>query len=183
MKTELETRKARASAWFEALRDEICAAFEALETDAPAGLYGTVAGNFERTPWQRTDASGTPGGGGVMSMLRGRLFEKAGVQASTVFGEFAPEFRKEIPGAQEDPRFWASGISLIAHPRNPQVPAVHMNTRFVVTTRAWFGGGADLTPLLAQRRRPADADARDFHAAMKAACYGNAAVAPYEKYK
>ena len=180
---QLEVRRARAKAWFEALRDEICAAFEALEADAPSGIYRTAPEKFERTPWRRTDASGAPGGGGIMSMLRGRLFEKAGVQASTVFGEFAPEFRKEIPGAQEDPRFWASGISLIAHPRNPHVPAVHMNTRFVVTTKAWFGGGADLTPLLAQRRQQIDADARDFHAAMKAACDAHAAVAPYEKYK
>jgi coproporphyrinogen III oxidase len=180
---QLESRKARARAWFEALRDEICAAFEALEDDAPAEPHGAAPGRFERTPWRRIDPSGAPGGGGIMSMLRGRLFEKAGVQASTVFGEFAPEFRKEIPGAQEDPRFWASGISVIAHPRNPHVPAVHMNTRFVVTTKAWLGGGADLTPLLAQRRRQSDPDARDFHAAMKAACDAHAAVAPYEKYK
>jgi coproporphyrinogen III oxidase len=183
MKAELEARKARAQSWFESLRDEICSAFEALERDAPAGLHGAAPGRFERTPWRRSDPGGAPGGGGVMSMLRGRLFEKAGVQVSTVFGEFAPEFRKEIPGAQEDPRFWASGISVIAHPRNPHVPAVHMNTRFVVTTKAWFGGGADLTPLLAHRRQQSDPDARDFHAAMKAACDAHAAVAPYEKYK
>ena len=180
---QLESRKARARAWFEALRDEICTAFEALEDDAPAELHGAAPGRFERTPWRRTEPNGAPGGGGIMSMLRGRLFEKAGVQVSAVFGEFAPELRKEIPGAQEDPRFWASGISLIAHPRNPHVPAVHMNTRFVVTTKAWFGGGADLTPLLAQRRQQSDPDARDFHAAMKAACDAHAAVAPYEKYK
>ena len=179
---QLESRKARAGAWFEALRDEICTAFEALEHDAPVELHGAAPGRFERTPWRRTEGSGAPGGG-IMSMLRGRLFEKAGVQVSAVFGEFAPELRKEIPGAQEDPRFWASGISLIAHPRNPHVPAVHMNTRFVVTTKAWFGGGADLTPLLAQRRQQSDPDARDFHAAMKAACDAHAAVAPYEKYK
>jgi coproporphyrinogen III oxidase len=180
---QLESRKARARAWFEALRDEICTAVEALEDEAPAGLHSAAPGRFERTPWRRTEPNGAPGGGGIMSMLRGRLFEKAGVQVSAVFGEFAPELRKEIPGAQEDPRFLASGISLIAHPRNPHVPAVHMTTRFVVTTKAWFGGGADLTPLLAQRRQQSDADARDFHAAMKAACDAHAAVAPYEKYK
>jgi coproporphyrinogen III oxidase len=179
----LEARKARAQSWFESLRDEICTAFEALERDAPAGLHGAAPGRFERTPWRRSDPGGAPGGGGIMSMLRGRLFEKAGVQVSTVFGEFAPEFRNDIPGAQEDPRFWASGISLIAHPRSPHVPAVHMNTRFVVTSKAWFGGGADLTPLLAQRRQQSDPGARDFHAAMKAACDAHAAVAPYEKYK
>jgi coproporphyrinogen III oxidase len=179
----LEDRKARTRAWFETLRDEICGAFESLERDAPEHLYGEAPGHFVRSPWSRTDHTGAPGGGGVMAMMRGRLFEKVGVHVSTVFGEFAPEFRDEIPGAKTDPRFWASGISLIAHIVNPHVPAVHMNTRFVVTSKAWFGGGADLTPVLAARRTQEDPDTQSFHTAMAAACAAHARVAPYERYK
>jgi coproporphyrinogen III oxidase len=160
-----EERKARAKAWFEALRDRICTAFEAIEDEGD--FEPRPAGRFERKPWARPSPDGAEAGGGVMSLMRGRVFEKVGVNVSTVYGTFAPEFAKSIPGAAEDPRFWAGGISLVAHMHNPHVPAVHMNTRHIVTTKAWFGGGSDLTPAV-----PDPEDTADFHAALKAACDG-----------
>jgi coproporphyrinogen III oxidase len=161
----------RAADWFLLLRDRICAAFEAIEDEFAAGGAGP-AGRFEQTPWQRPG-----GGGGVISLMRGLVFEKVGVNVSTVAGEFSPEFRHEIPGAEADPRFWASGISLVAHMRSPLIPAVHMNTRHIVTRKAWFGGGADLTPIY-----PDPDAAAQFHAALHRACDGYDPEA-YAKFK
>ena len=184
---ETNARQARAREWFEALQLKLIAAMEALEAECPPetqGLApGAAPGRFALEPWSRVDHSGAPGGGGRMAMLRGRLFEKMGAHASTVYGTFAPEFAKQIPGAADDPRFWASGLSVIAHPWNPHVPTVHMNTRFVVTAKAWFGGGADLTPTLDARRRADDPDAVLFHDAMRGACERHPTAASYEKLK
>jgi coproporphyrinogen III oxidase len=156
---ELDEQQQAARTWFESLRDAICAEFEAIEAEA-----GSDA-KFEYTPWDRTDPSGAPGGGGVRGVIKGKVFEKAGVNVSTVGGSFEGEFAKTIHGAGDNPNFFATGISLVAHMANPHVPAVHMNTRFLVTTKRWFGGGADLNPPI-----PYAEDTGEFHAAMQAAC-------------
>ncbi|MEP6784246.1 MAG: oxygen-dependent coproporphyrinogen oxidase [Sphingomonadales bacterium] len=155
----LDDEQQTARDWFEDLRDRICAAFESIEREAASDA------SFHYTPWNRDDDPAGAGGGGVRGVMKGKVFEKVGVNVSTVGGAFNPEFAKSIHGAEENPAFFATGISLVAHMANPHVPAVHMNCRFLATTKRWFGGGADLNPAL-----PKDQDTADFHAAMKAAC-------------
>ncbi len=168
-----ERQRAVAQGWFEQLRDRICAAFERIEDDyAGAAHMDVPAGRFERQAWDRPG-----GGGGVMATMRGRVFEKVGVNVSTVAGEFSPEFRRQMPGAEEDGRFWASGISLVAHLRSPHCPPAHMNTRHIRTSRTWFGGAADLNPI-----NPDPTDTAAFHARLRVACDAHAPDA-YERYK
>ncbi len=175
MSPSTDEQKARAAEWFEDLRDKICAAFEALEDALTEEIAAklpiakeprdTLPGRFERKAWSRVEGDPESGGGGVMSIMRGRVFEKVGVNVSTVWGEFPEDFAQQIPGAADDRHFWASGISLVAHMHSPLVPAVHMNTRHINTTKSWFGGGADLTPMY-----PDEADTAAFHGALRAAC-------------
>ncbi|RED48635.1 oxygen-dependent coproporphyrinogen oxidase [Aestuariispira insulae] len=174
----LENRKTEASAWFEDLRNQICKAFEDLEDELTGTNADQEPGRFERKTWQRPDQVGETGGGGTMSIMRGRVFEKVGVNISTVHGTFSEQFRKEIPGAEEsEGKFWASGLSLVAHMHSPLVPAIHMNTRFIVTSKSWFGGGTDLNPMY-----EIEAETQEFHDVLKATC-DKYDPAYYPKYK
>ena len=164
-----EERKAAAARWFTALRDSICAAFEAIE-DEYTGAPDKPAGRFQRTTWKRPTQDSSDGGGGTTSVMRGRVFEKVGVNISTVYGKFEPQFAKEIPGADKDPSYWARGIALVAHMLSPRVPTAHFNARHIVTGKSWFGGGGDLTPMIAEQRTQEHPNTKNFHAAFKGAC-------------
>lgn len=175
-----DDRKQQASAWFASLRDRICAEFEKIETELTGTFSDLPPATFERKPWDKKDSplnDGKLSGGGVMSVMHGRVFEKVGVNISEVYGTFSSEFRKNIPGAADTGEFWAAGISLVAHMRSPLVPAVHMNTRHIVTSKAWFGGGADLTPMLVN-----NADSAAFHNAWQACCGRHEGIS-YKEYK
>ena len=165
----MDKRKAAAADWFASLRDSLCTAFERIEDDY-AGAPGTAPGRFVRKDWKRPTADGADGGGGTMALMKGRVFEKVGVNISTVYGRFEPQFAKEIPGADKDPSYWASGISLVAHMHSPRVPTAHFNTRHIVTGKSWFGGGGDLTPMIAEQRNAEHPNSRAFHAAFRRAC-------------
>jgi coproporphyrinogen III oxidase len=178
-----DPRLATAAAWLETFHAQVLAAMEGLEAAFARAESDREPGRFAVEPWTRTDASGAPGGGGSMALLRGRLFEKLGAHRSNVHGAFPAEFAAQMPGAADDPRFWAAGVSFIAHPWSPHVPTAHMNVRLVRTTKTWFGGGADLTPVLVARRTQEDPDSVAFHAAMRAACERHPAVADAERYK
>ena len=184
LSADIESRKVRARTWFEELRDRLIAEFEQIEDEYQGQLSDLPAGRFERTPWTRPGAQRADDGG-MMSVMKGRVFEKVGVMTSTnLNGTFSPDMAKTIPGAERDPHFWSSSISLIAHLQNPHVPAVHMNTRhFMAAEMTWFGGGADLTPTLDRRRTQDDPDTVAFHAAMREACGEPNGVADYDKYK
>ncbi|MEM9704603.1 MAG: oxygen-dependent coproporphyrinogen oxidase [Pseudomonadota bacterium] len=167
---DLDAKKARASKWFQELQERLISAFERIEDVGGPGYSSMTPGRFERTRWSRGETDATDEGGGVMALMRGRVLEKVGVHFSEVQGEFSEAFRSEIPGASEDPRFWACGVSLICHTRNPRAPAAHMNTRMIVTSQQWFGGGGDLNPMLPEFRDENHEDSRAFHAEFESAC-------------
>ena len=170
----LDERKAAAASWFASLRDSLCAAFEAIEDDYK-GASDRPAGRFQRKDWKRPTPDGVDGGGGTMALMKGRVFEKVGVNFSTVYGRFEPQFAKEIPGADVDPSYWASGISLVAHMHSPRVPTAHFNTRHIVTGKSWFGGGGDLTPMIAEQRTREHPNTKAFHEGFKRACAAHGA--------
>jgi coproporphyrinogen III oxidase len=169
MSTDVSERKRDAAIWFASLRDSLCAAFEAIE-DSFEGAPGRPAGRFQQKTWKRPTPDGAEGGGGTMAVMKGRVFEKVGVNISTVQGAFEPHFAKEIPGADVDPSYWASGISLVAHMHSPRVPTAHFNTRHIVTRKAWFGGGGDLTPMIMAQRTREHPNSVRFHEAFRRAC-------------
>jgi coproporphyrinogen III oxidase len=180
----MSAQKERAANWFRDLRDSICAAFETIEDEYDGPLREQPPGRFELKDWNRTGEDGTDGGGGTMAVMKGRVFEKVGVNISTVYGKFSPQFAREIPGAGEDGAYWASGISLVAHPHSPRVPTAHFNTRHIVTQKSWFGGGGDLTPMLAEQRTAHHPNTVIFHDGFRRACaaHGDDYYARFSKW-